>query len=260
MSEDQNDHEDEGVQKQRSKLKMYAEVISCLNLLIIQCYLIAGALPALIFPIAGLVTSFLQLTSADDYLTCRNAQIYGDDPNYDDHLRHVMRSYSCWYFGYSVMYFIIVYRPFKFLYKVSGLLMLFTMLVGYAICFMNIAFLSEAHCATETTYGRMGQANTIIFLVVATFVMVTTHVIIWLSFCAGCIKQGCCRGNDQVLAEDQQQEPEQNQDESTKKLNNNEDEDQMSDQTKSGGNNGGNAADERQEKKDLLKGGDPDMY
>ena len=55
-----------------------------------------------------------------------------------------------------LVYFIIVYRPFKFLYKVSGLLMLFTMLVGYAICFMNIAFLSEAHCATETTYGRMG--------------------------------------------------------------------------------------------------------
>jgi len=33
--------------------------------------LIAGALPSLIFPIAGLVTSFLQLTAADDYESCK---------------------------------------------------------------------------------------------------------------------------------------------------------------------------------------------
>jgi len=33
--------------------------------------MIAGALPSLIFPIAGLVTSFLQLTEADNYNTCK---------------------------------------------------------------------------------------------------------------------------------------------------------------------------------------------
>ena len=58
------------------------------------------------------------------------------------------------------------------------------MLGGYAICFLNIAFLAEADCTTDTTYGKVGSANTIIFLVVATFVMITAHVLIWLPLCA----------------------------------------------------------------------------
>lgn len=67
--------------------------------------------------------------------------------------------------------------------------MLLCMLTGYAICFMNIAFIAESHCGTETTYGRVGQANTLIFLIVGTFVMLTTHIIIWLPVCAVCCKK-----------------------------------------------------------------------
>jgi hypothetical protein len=75
----------------------------------------------------------------------------------------------------------IVFRPFKFLYLINGLLMLIWLLGGYAICFVNIAFLANTKC-TKTTYARTGGANTLIFLVIASFVLVFAHVIIWFSF------------------------------------------------------------------------------
>lgn len=91
-----------------------------------------------------------------------------------------------------IVYFIIVFKPFEILYKLSGLLMTFDMLVGYAICFMNIAFIAESSCR-DTSFGRVGYANTIIFLVVGSFVVVFAHVIVWLPLC----KKVCERKKDE---------------------------------------------------------------
>lgn len=68
---------------------------------IIKSYLIAGALPSIIFPIVGLITSFIYLTAADDYVTCYVKEKLKDD-DYDDHMKHVMRSYACWYYAYAI--------------------------------------------------------------------------------------------------------------------------------------------------------------
>jgi len=67
-----------------------------------QSFLIAGSLPAILFPFAGLATAFLQLTAADDYANCLQSRFIQTGYIYEDHLRNVMRSYSCWYFGYSI--------------------------------------------------------------------------------------------------------------------------------------------------------------
>jgi hypothetical protein len=86
------------------------------------------------------------------------------------------------------VYFLIVFKPFKLLYLLNGLLMLFWILGGYAICFINIAFLSKTQCK-GTTYERVGGANTLIFLVIASFVFVFAHVLIWLPICKDCCKK-----------------------------------------------------------------------
>ena len=63
--------------------------------------MLAGAIPALIFPFAGLATSFVTLAYAQDYYMCELFQSVAEDL-YTDHLRSVMRSYSCWYYGYTI--------------------------------------------------------------------------------------------------------------------------------------------------------------
>ena len=63
--------------------------------------MLAGAIPAMIFPFAGLATSFLNLAYAQDYYMCELFQSLADT-HYTDHLRSVMRSYSCWYYGYTI--------------------------------------------------------------------------------------------------------------------------------------------------------------
>ena len=124
------------------------------------------------------------MVQADDYLICLDDR-RELNPYYDDHMKHVMRSYAVWYYAYTISklkikflpvidYFIIVYKPFNFLYKLSGIIMSLTLAVGYAICLMNIAFIAESECS-QTTYGKIGRANTTIFLVLASFAVVFAH-------------------------------------------------------------------------------------
>ena len=62
-----------------------------------------------------------------------------------------------------------------------------TLAIGYAICLMNIAFIAASDCR-DTTYGRVGAVNTIIFLVVGSFATVFAHVLVWLPLCKRCCK------------------------------------------------------------------------
>lgn len=49
---------------------------------------------------------------------------------------------------------------------------------GYAICFTNIAYLAQSRCG-GTAYFTITSVNTIIFLVIASFVLVFVHLIIF---------------------------------------------------------------------------------
>lgn len=83
-----------------------------------------------------------------------------------------------------VVYFMIVYKPFNLLYKLSGALMTALVLAGYGICIANIIFTSKSKCK-DSTLGKVSVANSVIFLVVASLVLVVVHIIIWLPVCCG---------------------------------------------------------------------------
>jgi hypothetical protein len=83
-----------------------------------------------------------------------------------------------------LVYFMIVYKPFSLLYKLSGALMTGLILAGYGICIANIIFTSKSKCK-DSTLGKLSLANAVIFLVIASIVLVFVHVIIWVPICCG---------------------------------------------------------------------------
>jgi hypothetical protein len=112
--------------------------------------LIAGALPALLFPFMGLATSFVSMASYEDYSRCI-AALTVTDSLYTDKVKSALRNYACWYYAFTIrkikfvftvnlVYFLILYKPFKMLYKLSGILMTLLILAGYGICIANIIF------------------------------------------------------------------------------------------------------------------------
>ena len=80
------------------------------------------------------------------------------------------------------MYFVILYKPFKYLYKLSGVLMTLLVLAGYGVCVSGIIFTGKSNCKS-TTLGKTSIANMVIFLVIASLMMVFAHTIIWLPLC-----------------------------------------------------------------------------
>lgn len=70
--------------------------------------------------------------------------------------------------------------------------MTITLLGGYAICFINFNYMKDSSCM-HTTYGRISFIDVIVFLVGASFTLLTTHVVLLLPLCASC-KCACnCR-------------------------------------------------------------------
>ena len=82
------------------------------------------------------------------------------------------------------MYFVILYKPFKLIYKLSGVLMTLLILAGYGICISGIIFTNKSLCKT-TMMGKVSVANMVIFLVIASLMLVFSHTIIWLPLCRG---------------------------------------------------------------------------
>jgi len=76
----------------------------------------------------------------------------------------------------------ILYKPFNMLYKLSGILMTLLILAGYGICISGIIFTTQSKCKT-TTMGKVSVANMVVFLVLASLMLVFSHVVIWIPFC-----------------------------------------------------------------------------
>lgn len=114
------------------------------------------------------------------------------NPGYTDQLKFVLRNYSCWHFAYTlckpnrkinqVVYFLILYKPVSLLYKLSGIMMTGLLLAGYGICIANIVYTSQSVCGS-TSLGTLSRVNSIVFLVVASLVLVGSHTIIWFPIC-----------------------------------------------------------------------------
>lgn len=68
------------------------------------------------------------------------------------------------------------------LYKLSGIMMTGLLLAGYGICIANIVYTSQSVCGS-TSLGTLSRVNSIVFLVVASLVLVGSHTIIWFPIC-----------------------------------------------------------------------------
>ncbi len=81
-----------------------------------------------------------------------------------------------------IVYFLILYKPFSFLYKLSGVMMTLLILAGYGVTISNIIFTGKSKCKM-TKIGKVSVANAIVFLIIASIMLVFCHIIIWIPIC-----------------------------------------------------------------------------
>ncbi len=76
----------------------------------------------------------------------------------------------------------ILYKPFKLVYKLSGVFMTLLILAGYGICISGIIFTGRSKCKSSMM-GKVSVANMIVFLVIASLMVIFTHTIVWIPIC-----------------------------------------------------------------------------
>ncbi len=76
----------------------------------------------------------------------------------------------------------ILYKPFKIVYKLSGVFMTLLILAGYGICISGIIFTGRSKCKSSMM-GKVSVANMIVFLVIASLMIIFTHTIVWIPIC-----------------------------------------------------------------------------
>ncbi|TNV73140.1 hypothetical protein FGO68_gene8894 [Halteria grandinella] len=158
-------------EKKLSALKIYTE-----------SYLIAGAIPALLFSFLGLATSFMSLARYQDHQDCVIAQQYLDS-TYKDHIQLALRNYSCWHFAFTILYFLVLFKPFSLLYKLSGILMTCMLLAGYGVAISSIVYTNKSKC-NDSPLASVSKANAVIFFILASANLLFSHTIIWIPICS----------------------------------------------------------------------------
>jgi hypothetical protein len=158
-----------------------------------KTYLFAGAIPALLFPFAGLATSYIGAAKYDDYAQCV-AVATAMNNGYQDRLNSALRNYSCWFYAYTLckcflaitpcsVYLAILYKPSGMFYKLSGLLMTCLLLAGYGVTIANLIYASRSQCS-YTAIAKVCKADAIIFLVIGSILLVFALFMALGSWCA----------------------------------------------------------------------------
>ena len=157
------------------------------------------------------------MASYEDYSKCIASQAVTDSL-YTDKIKSALRNYACWYYAFTIrkikffvftlnlVYFLILYKPFNMLYKLSGILMTLLILAGYGICIANIIFTGQSKC-TLTTMGKVSVANMVVFVVIASLMLVFSHSVICIPLCkksSGAPTQVAPGENDQQPLTNQQ--------------------------------------------------------
>lgn len=83
--------------------------------------------------------------------------------------------------------------------------MTFTLLVGYALCFLNIVFLAESKCK-DSSYGRMTDLNTLVFLICASYTLLFSHIVLFGPMMKDCCKR-CNRSLKSIAPREQTEDP-----------------------------------------------------
>jgi len=80
------------------------------------------------------------------------------------------------------VYFLVLFKPFKLLYKLSGVMMTFMLLAGYGVAISSIVYTGKSKC-NDTSLASVSKANAVIFFILASLNLLLSHIIIWIPLC-----------------------------------------------------------------------------
>ncbi len=78
---------------------------------------------------------------------------------------------------------IILYKPSGIIYKISGVLMTCLLLAGYGVCISSIVYTSRSLCS-YTAIGKVTKADTIVFLIIGSILLVFALVMAFGAWCS----------------------------------------------------------------------------
>ena len=142
-----------------------------------ELYIVAGAIPAFVFYVMGLVTGILVMIEEDDYQSCLNLGSSGDE-----HIKGHLRGSAAWGLGFTLVYGQMVFKAFDFLYIWSGIVMSVGILAGLAIHILNAIWFVESDC-DDTIYYRLAMANTILFFTLVGLMVIAIVVLLIIMCC-----------------------------------------------------------------------------
>ena len=83
-------------------------------------------------------------------------------------------------------FYFLVFKPIKIIYIFGGVMMTIILAGGYVGCFVMVGLLTNSDCVNDTNYGRLSTANIVIFLALASAIVVLAHLLAMLSACKTC--------------------------------------------------------------------------
>jgi hypothetical protein len=78
-----------------------------------------------------------------------------------------------------IVYFLILYKPFSLLYKLSGVMMTGLLLAGFGVAISGLIYTKKSECK-NTALGATSNACAVIFFIVASLLLLFSHLIIFL--------------------------------------------------------------------------------
>lgn len=171
--------------KEEEETTAKAETQCGVRLLILtEAALITGAIPAAILFILSCVTNIILLVDQDEYDTCiatKKAQKVlagGSSGDVSDMLEwHLTGSIICAYV-FLIIYGQILFSPWKFLYKYSGLLLVVLMVLMVAFQGVAVVWAIDNDC-DSTNYFYLALANNIIQVILYIFTLTVVFLMFW---------------------------------------------------------------------------------
>lgn len=75
-----------------------------------------------------------------------------------------------------------LFKPFKLLYKLSGILMTCMLLAGYGVTISSLVYTGKSKC-NDTALASVSKANGVVFFILGSLNLLLSHIIIWIPLC-----------------------------------------------------------------------------
>ncbi|TNV78345.1 hypothetical protein FGO68_gene425 [Halteria grandinella] len=168
------------------------------SLVLLQGHVLGSAIPSILYPIFGLITSFLSMVKYQAFSECYPK--YKSVGSEAVTLFTAVSQTAAYQFGLLIckygllivniiVYYLMIIRPFKqiglVLYHLSSVLMTCYLLIGYGIIARNISILNTASeenaCASESTFSSMTIVNNYLILIVNSLSLLIPHYLLYFA-------------------------------------------------------------------------------